>query len=111
MLVLELSLHIEAAMQGKLVAQSVVLPLRASRDIIRADGAIFVADLQSISWRNPIGDPRLEGGAVAANRITEHKSVVGVAVRIVLIPIIKIAIISAANQTVLLRVRVLDMKI
>jgi len=74
-----------------LVPHAVVLPISALGHKVRAYRIVFVSKLQSILRRNPVRPPALNRAAHAPYRIADQVAVIGVAVAVLIIPVVEIA--------------------
>ena len=88
---LHLAFQVQPGAEVHFLPHAVVLPESAPGNEVMADGIVPVGELQSALRRDPPRQPVLDRPSHAPDRIADQVAIVGVAVAILVVPVIQIA--------------------
>ena len=96
---LEKTLPIEAGRARNGITGLKVLPFAAAGNEIVEDAALFPGEIECAARGDPVTQPRLQRNAFASDGVAQQRTVVGVAVGVVEIPVVEVAVILEGGAT------------
>src|SRR5215472_10973972 len=75
------------------VGELIILPLSASWHVVFQNDILLPGKIEGTIRRSPVPDPRLQGYALAPNRVSQEIRVIGISARVIEVPVVEVAVI------------------